>query len=283
MRAIYSLCTINGPAGYRNYEELLESLSLTSMISFLHFDSVVLYCDSHAYDLINTSKLSFGFTEILPIIPGDLFKNNSSEWALTKLYVYSLQEEPFVHLDVDLMLWDGLPDEAENARFIFQNLESFEYEMYSFYRGIYEDLEKLGILPKFSNKEDYAYNMGIFAVLQKEDVPLMKEYYQNALNYLEDFRKLSKIPKSLSKYGVNCCVFEQCFIVSLLNNYCVKQSDILCILNKDLSKAINNYNYSHFAVTNKQDPNVVNHIRRFLPVYRSRYVSKRASQILSLG
>ena len=46
-------------------------------------------------------------------------------WALGKLYAYRSQARPFIHIDSDVYLWNGLPDAALGAPVITQNPEEF--------------------------------------------------------------------------------------------------------------------------------------------------------------
>lgn len=47
-------------------------------------------------------------------------------WALAKIYSYARMEEPFVHVDSDVYLWNGLPDYLHTAPVLGQNPEHFQ-------------------------------------------------------------------------------------------------------------------------------------------------------------
>jgi hypothetical protein len=51
---------------------------------------------------------------------------NPGWWALGKVLTYSLQEEPFVHIDNDVYLWSALPERLAHADVIAQNPEAFD-------------------------------------------------------------------------------------------------------------------------------------------------------------
>jgi len=46
-------------------------------------------------------------------------------WALGKIYAYRMQEEPFVHIDSDVYMWEPLSPELETSSVIAQNPEYF--------------------------------------------------------------------------------------------------------------------------------------------------------------
>jgi len=46
-------------------------------------------------------------------------------WVLGKIHTYRMQHEPFVHIDNDVYLWNGLPEDLTNADVLAQNPEHF--------------------------------------------------------------------------------------------------------------------------------------------------------------
>jgi hypothetical protein len=46
-------------------------------------------------------------------------------WCLGKIHAYRTQDEPFVHIDNDVFLWNGLPERLTNADVLAQNPEHF--------------------------------------------------------------------------------------------------------------------------------------------------------------
>jgi hypothetical protein len=48
-------------------------------------------------------------------------------WAFGKLVAYSVQEEPFVHIDSDVILWERLPHRLEDADVFAQNPEVYDW------------------------------------------------------------------------------------------------------------------------------------------------------------
>ncbi len=99
-----------------------------------------------AYD-----EVSLAFDE-MPLLPPDL-------WAFGKLYAYSIQKKPFIHIDADVYLWDKLPSYIENANLLGQEFEDFSQNQYPLYREILNQISDF--TPSFA-KGFQAINAGIF-------------------------------------------------------------------------------------------------------------------------
>lgn len=106
-------------------------------------------------------------------------------WALSKIYTYSLQTEPFIHIDGDIYLFKPMPAEFETAHLIAQNIEEFTDYYYSVMKPINR---KFTYLPKyvmgdFSKQESlHAVNAGI---LGGNDISFFKKYTTEATKYVE--------------------------------------------------------------------------------------------------
>ncbi|MBP8763350.1 MAG: hypothetical protein KBH21_05720 [Acetoanaerobium sp.] len=56
---------------------------------------------------------------------------SSDLWALPKVYTYSLQKEPFIHIDGDVYIFEKFPEAITNASVVAQNIELFTDYYYS--------------------------------------------------------------------------------------------------------------------------------------------------------
>ena len=87
---------------------------------------------------------------------------NPIYYAYSKLYVYSLQDKPFLHVDGDTYIFDKLPIDYKNSDLVCQ---SYEYN-FSFYgkvlKQVCENLKNLPIEIYNYNSENFqAINAGI--------------------------------------------------------------------------------------------------------------------------
>jgi hypothetical protein len=88
-----------------------------------HYPETCLMTDSRGAEIL-VDRLGLGFTRVSTDL--DAIADEDPEWwALGKLYAYSVQQEPFVHVDSDVYLWKRLPAHLEAADVFTQNPEFF--------------------------------------------------------------------------------------------------------------------------------------------------------------
>ena len=123
------------------YDLIFHYISWTfSCLKLLEFyDKVELITDKAGYDLL-VNKLQLPYTWFQMCL-NDIDHYDEGLWALGKIYTYSMQNEPFIHVDNDVFIWDKFPDRIESAQLIAQH---FEYN-YSYNRQSFLDLVQKGI------------------------------------------------------------------------------------------------------------------------------------------
>lgn len=107
--------------GWLNANFFLYS-SLLSCLKFKeHYGNVTLFTDDYGKNLlIDTFEI--------PYLSVNTSLNTISNyppelWALGKILTYSLQNEPFIHADTDVFIWDKFPPEFSNVSLFAQNVE----------------------------------------------------------------------------------------------------------------------------------------------------------------
>ncbi|MCD4712773.1 MAG: hypothetical protein K8R73_05765 [Clostridiales bacterium] len=150
-----------------------------------YFSQTILITDDFGKHLLaNTLKLPF---DEIDLTLNDISNLDSNWWAAGKIVSYSLQDEPFIHIDSDVYFWDKLPERLIESRICAQSPEFFDKKDPSSYYKLIE-FEKLiskggGWLPEFwldlTKKRQYfeASNCGIFG---GNDIELIKGYAQIA-------------------------------------------------------------------------------------------------------
>ena len=183
-----------------------------SCLKFLEFyNEVELYTDSLGkYLLIDILKLPYTKVHVeldsLEDYPIDL-------WALGKIYTYSLQDSPFIHVDNDVFIWERFPAEIESAPLIAQNLD---LDM-KFYKKIINEIKNILIfdeflLQLFQADIFYSLNAGI---LGGNNFLFFKNYSHYVFDFIhQNLEKFSAI--TVSKLNV---IIEQFFIYSLAQKY----------------------------------------------------------------
>lgn len=110
-------------------------------------------------------------------------------WAISKIYTYSLQREPFIHVDGDVYFWDKFDRSIEEAPLIAQNLEQYN----SYYKFPIQHMKRRNfILPdilkniNYENNSICAVNAGI---LGGNDISFFQEYTKLAFEIFHANKK----------------------------------------------------------------------------------------------
>ena len=145
------------------------------------YNCVELYTDEFGYDIL-INKLKLPYTKVHVVL--DTLNEIPSEiWATAKIYTYSLQDEPFLHVDGDVFIFEPFPEKLMQAGLITQNLEVTT----SYYRNMWSKISPhLKFMPSemqdFHNEvNNLAHNMGIFG---GNDIDFLKEYNNKSLEFV---------------------------------------------------------------------------------------------------
>ena len=88
-----------------------------------HYPETCLVTDSKGAEIL-VDRLGLRSSQVSTELDA-LADEDPGWWALGKLYAYSLQHEPFVHIDSDVYLWKRFPAYLESADVFTQNPEPF--------------------------------------------------------------------------------------------------------------------------------------------------------------
>ncbi|MFI3297552.1 MAG: DUF6734 family protein [bacterium] len=144
MKAIQTLylysddCTLESKMSYINPLCCWMSMALSCVLLKRHFEKVVLYCNEAAKSII-IDTLHIPYDEFV-IIPAEAIPRNSTLWASPKIYTYSLQKEPFVHVDNDCFMFDK-PEILTSVPLFCQNIE---YDDQDSYKKIIAEFKSVG-------------------------------------------------------------------------------------------------------------------------------------------
>jgi hypothetical protein len=133
---------IHNAAGWLSAEYHWMSWALSVLTLRKHYGQVEIFTDSRGKEvLIDTLALPYSHCSIaldrLQGYPEDM-------WALGKIFTYSLQNKPFMHVDGDIYLWEALGSRFEEAALIAQNPEvDFQY----YYQTLSEMQQHFAYIP----------------------------------------------------------------------------------------------------------------------------------------
>lgn len=154
-----------------------------SCLQLKHFyKDVDLYCNSKAGSLL-IDQLGLPYSNV-HVTHDDFNIVNEKLWALPKVFTYSLQDEPFLHLDGDFFLFKKLPDSLLGGELIAQNIEVAS----NYYLTTQTELMKHFTYFPDCVKKDFdstnsfrAVNAGI---LGGSNIAFIKEYTELAFKYI---------------------------------------------------------------------------------------------------
>ncbi len=178
-----------------------------------YYSQVELYSDKITSDLlINQLNLPYSTVHCELDV---LNKYDKELWAIPKIYAYSKQNQPFLHVDGDVYIWDAFDHNLISNNLIAQNLESAT----NHYNSIMLDLERhLNYFPpeileeRKNNNPILAYNAGIFG---GADYDFFKTYCEKAFTFVN--KNVNDFPK-ISVHNFNI-FFEQYLF------YCLAKKD----------------------------------------------------------
>lgn len=183
------------------------------------YKNVVLYADRNTAKIL-IEDLKLPYDNVICELD-NLNSYHPDLWALPKVYVYSKQNEPFLHVDGDVFIWSSFAGLTDSG-LIAQNLESATI----YYESIMKNLEQyLNFFPDEILKERdsgnpiLAYNAGIFG---GNDLDFFKMYADKAFQFVD--KNKSSLPNiKVSSFNI---FFEQYLFYCLTKKH-KKNVDVL--------------------------------------------------------
>lgn len=165
MKAIHSfksakirpmLQSIGGPAALK---PLVSIMALSAASISKHFENFVLITDDAGKEMAEACALPY--KEIVSV--GPEFKAIPDYWIESKIHAYAETNEPFIHFDTDLFLWEPLPEEYLKAEVFAFHSETFAWPLYEQYLATWSEIvPNLPPLHKEHFTNRMPVNMAIF-------------------------------------------------------------------------------------------------------------------------
>lgn len=222
--------------GWMTPQYHLMSWALSCLSIKEHYEDVVLYTDSNGYKVF-AELLELPYKEV--IVQYDNLSCPEPHWAYPKIVTYSLQKEPFIHVDGDVYLPKRLSHDVEAGGLIAQNLETGS----NYYKNMMNDVLNREIsMPAYlreelNNDSIGSYNAGI---LGGNDLDFIQEYCQAAFHIIES-NQLNDINNQ--KINVNNNIlFEQILFYAITKTHAKTVKTVLDYRVRD-----NGYTYNDFC------------------------------------
>lgn len=257
---IYMSLWTNG-IGFSNTSLNLWKLSLA--LANKHYTNVELITNSTGYELMKDLPFS-NFHIQLNNVP-----NYPTIWCLGKIYAYQYAcslNEPFLHLDGDVLLWEPLPTDLINSPIFAQSYDYaiMEHNIYDIYK-LQNDLGSPVPMEWTSNVHLKAFNMGIFGGL---NISLINEYCDFVINMINNpaYHNLwAGLPGAVSLFkdddfnssNAKSCLIEQANLAIFCKNKGVVPS--VLFEHKDDPNNVTYKKYTHL-ITKKNQPSILEKI-----------------------
>lgn len=216
------------------------SWSLSYYLLKKNFRNIHLHCNSEGHQMLIT-ELGLPYDAVYKTLDGKAHIIEKS-WVLAKIFTYSIQETPFVHVDGDVF-WFTLPDEDFFEAEVFaQNLEMDE----PMYKNVWLSLRKhMADLPEYLKTPNAGMALSANAgIMGGKNFRIFREFYQEAISFFEKNQTIfEEYEEDFEYIGT---YMEQAFFVSLMNHLHTKI--------KFLKKPVFRNNFSEVLDFNRISP-----------------------------
>lgn len=209
MKVVYSYWeTGNGlrkPSNWFNSKLMLSSIVISVLNSYKHYGRVEMVTDSRSKLWIE--KLGLPFESIKTNLDELHHKYDKQSWALSKIKAYSIQKEPFMHVDLDVILFEKLSNKLISNELYVQNFEPFNIKAYNTtYIPYIEILEnQANNLPLGFHDKKRALSLGVYGC---NNLDFNKLFCDSVFKFMDHNEKHLKTLVPLHKL---CIVWEQYF------------------------------------------------------------------------
>lgn len=269
--------------GWLDVKYHLLSLAYSCLQLSKYYNKLSLVTDKAGNDML-INKMGLPYTEII-ISLDELNSYDTQLWSLGKIYAYSIQEEPFIHVDGDAFIWEPFPKKFLSADLVAQNLE----HNYPYYRTLMDELisKKCYIPPVITRvssmeNEVNAYNAGVFG---GSNTAFFKAFANEVDLFLKNnmpnlpYVQVGKLNAFFEQHLFYCMAKEWGLKIACITD--ILDKDVLDFILKDLSqflKAPDEVKYIHLLGGEaKTDPAICSHLEMLMkdtyPEYYRRILS----------
>ncbi|AQG80547.1 hypothetical protein AWR27_15175 [Spirosoma montaniterrae] len=176
------------------------------------YDNVTLITDEAGKTLL-IDELGLPYTDVQVVLDDVLAQYPKPLWVVSKLYAYALQQEPFLHVDGDVFLYEPLPTDLLTAPLLAQNEEISDY-----YLPYLTEMDRaFSFVPPAIRWRQTTLHQPISAanagILGGNDVAFLRVYAEAAFDFIEQNRAYFSTPQpQLNNFNI---LFEQYLFSSM--------------------------------------------------------------------
>lgn len=220
MRAVWSFWSTPFVTHYRHtwarpVDHLLSWVASVKTAS-RHYPETMLVTDTPGRRLlVDQLGLPFAFVSTeLDRLPD----RDAGWWILGKLVAYTLQTDPFIHIDSDVFLWNRLPAHLTGAPVLTQNPEYHRKSDYAIDQLTEAMRDHDGSLPiewEWASSLDHIVRVENCGILGGQDAPFLSHYARTALAVVESEGN-GPAMRSLSVGFWHNCAVEQFLLAACI-------------------------------------------------------------------
>lgn len=195
--------------GWPSMHHALSAIAYSCLSIHKYYPDIELVTDAFGgHLLIDTLGLPYKDVKL----DLDRFDVDLNLWALAKVYSYSLQEKPFIHIDNDIFIWDKFPKRIEEARLCCQNVESLtpDYiKALDIMRRQFKDIPDLfrDVVKRMNSDNAQEYGSINAGILGGNDVDFLNKYAIKVLECYNNYKQCFSVAGS--NIGLFNIVLEQ--------------------------------------------------------------------------
>ena len=217
-----------GFAGFPSEHFFKVAFELAILTARNHFKTIELITDTEGSQLL-VEKMGLQFDTVTTDLD-ECHDIPVNLWAFGKLKAYSVQKEPFMHLDFDLFMLKPLPKWFFDAQILMQSEENFKQSYFQYYKQGFDVLKshkntpvEMGAYGDVILSEQSAHNAG---VLGGQNWQALSDYGTKAMQFIRDnldvIEKLQ--PLTISEMNI---IYEQAFITRYAKHHNIEIKTLL--------------------------------------------------------
>lgn len=190
--------------GWLTQKHHYMSIALSCLSLKKHYPVVELITDTPGFNLL-IENFQLPYSQVNTEL-NRLNDYHHTMWAAPKILTYSIQNDPFLHVDNDIYIWAPFEERISSAGLVVQNFEANT----SVYKEAMEMIhDRFNYIPETLRKVDWqqegvvSVNAGIFG---GRDIPFIRSYTTEAFQFI--FKNLEEILRT-PKPGIFNMIFEQ--------------------------------------------------------------------------
>jgi hypothetical protein len=211
---------------FSTQEDFLTSWSVSVKLARKNFEKVILVTDSWAWENL-FKRLDLPIDEIKIIL--DDLNYTTDMWSIAKAYAIMEMNQPFVHLDPDVYLWDSLNDEILRSKVFSQsregkwdeNQKNLYTEKSDDYHRNFKDECKYFDNFRAENFDHLAYNTG---AVGGNDLEFLKKWAQNMISLVNLYDRKIKSNQFIGERYLAIVWIEQALLraMEIFEGYNIK-------------------------------------------------------------